>query len=188
VILGALWYWDSRNGSSVVDDERYGIVELPPVKNATGQPPVAEAGRAAPDFLLETPGGGELRLSDLQGQPVLVNFWATWCPPCRDEMPELVRAYDEHEDEGLVIVGVNLQEPDGAVEGFASEFGVDFPLVIDRDAEVADAWRLGGPFEGIPSSYLIDDRGVVQEIFYGPMDEDELGRALPGILAGTEQG
>jgi peroxiredoxin len=103
-------------------------------------------------------------------------------------MPELVRAYDEHEDEGLVIVGVNLQEPSGAVEGFATEFGVEYPIVIDRDAEVADAWRLGGPFEGIPSSYLIDGRGVVQEIFYGPMDGDDLTRALPAILAGSEDG
>jgi peroxiredoxin len=97
-------------------------------------------------------------------------------------MPELVAAYDEHRNEGLVIVGVNLQEPDGKVNGFVEDFGVEFPVVVDRDSEVADAWRLGGPFEGLPSSFFIDERGVIQERFFGQLSEDFLAERLESIL------
>jgi peroxiredoxin len=182
-IVGGLWYWDSRDGGGTGgEDGRFGVVELPEDKNPTGKKPLAEVGRAAPDFLLETPQGGTLRLSDLQGQPVVLNFWATWCPPCREEMPELVAAYERHREAGLVIVGVDLQEPDKTVLDFADEFGIVFPLVIDRDGDVADAWRLGGPIEGIPTSYFIDETGVVRDFFYGPMTEDFLEERLAKIL------
>lgn len=183
VILGGLWYWDSRGDSSVRDDD-YGIVDLPGEKNPTGRSPQPEAGRAAPDFILERLGAGTLRLSDLQGSPVVINFWASWCPPCRREMPELVAAYDRHRDQGLVIVGINLQEPNDLVQGFADDFGITFPLVIDRDGEVADAWRLGGPIQGLPTSYFIDADGVVQDLFYGPLTEEFLEERLAKILAG----
>ena len=183
MIVGGLWYWESRGGAgTLVDDPRFGVVELPAAKNATGRPPVAEVGRAGPDFVLETPGGGTLRLSDFQGQPMVLNFWASWCPPCRQEMPELVAAYEEHQEAGLVMVGINLQEPDGAVLAFAQEFGMRFPIAIDRDGEVADAWRLGGPIEGIPTSYFIDETGVVRALYYGPMTEEILEERLAAIL------
>ena len=180
-IVGGLWYWQNRGTAPALDDA-YGIVELPEAKNATDRPPVAEVDRAGPDFLLETPEGGTLRLSDLQGSPVLINFWASWCPPCRDEIPELVRAYERYQGEGLVIVGVNLQEPDGTVREFAREFGMTFPIGIDRDGEVGDAWRLGGPVEGIPTSYFVDETGVIRDFFYGPMTDDTLEEKLAEIL------
>ncbi len=181
IILGGLWYWDARGGANI-DDAGYGTIELPLERNATDRSPAVEIGRAAPDFLLETPTGGELRLSDLQGQPVLINFWASWCGPCRAEMPELVAAYDRYRDDGLVIVGVNLQEADEKVNEFASEFGMTFPIVIDRDGELRDVWRLGGPFDGIPTSYFIDASGVIRSLFYGPMQEAALEERLAEIL------
>ncbi len=180
VILGGLWYWDSRGGSGVSD--AYGAVELPADKNPTGRSPAPEVGRAGPDFLLEQPGGGTLRLSDFQGQPVLINFWATWCPPCRAEIPELVMAYERYRDQGLVIVAVNLQESNGQVLEFAEEFGMEFPIVIDRDGDVANVWRLGGPIEGIPTSYFLDETGVIRGFFYGPMTEDALEERLADVL------
>ncbi len=183
LIVGGLWYWDSRDGGGVSPSGgAFGIVELAEAKNPTGRSPAPEVGRAGPDFLLEQPDGGTLRLSDLQGQPVVLNFWATWCPPCREEMPELVAAYDTHQEHGLVIVGVDLQETDGQVLDFADEFGIEFPLVIDRNGEVAGAWRLGGPIEGIPTSYFLDETGVVRAFFYGPMTKESLEERLETIL------
>ena len=162
VILGGLWYWDSRGDGGAANDP-YGVVELPEAKNPTGDSPAPEAGRAGPDFILEQPDGGTLRLSDLQGQVVVLNFWASWCPPCRVEMPDLVRAYAAHKDDGLVVLGVNLQETNDRVLNFADEFGIEFPLVIDRDGELTEIWRLGGPFDGIPTTYFLDEAGVVQD-------------------------
>jgi peroxiredoxin len=181
LILGGLWYLDGRLNDSAGDD-RFGVVALPEAKNPTGESPAAEVGRAAPDFLLETPDGGTLRLSDLQGQPVLVNFWATWCAPCRQEMPELVAAYEQYRGQGLVIVGVNLQEPVSKIDAFADEFGVTFPIAIDRDSEVADAWRIGGPIQGLPSSYFIDATGVIQATTLGQLSEESLAENLAKIL------
>ena len=180
LIVGGLWYWDSRGGGSAKDS--YGTVELPESKNPTGRSPAPEVDRAAPDFILETPDGGTLRLSDLQGHPVMLNFWASWCPPCRAEIPELVEAYARYRQAGLVIVGVDLQEPDDIVAGFAQDFGVEYPLVIDRDGEMRDVWRLGGPVQGIPTSYFIDATGVIRARFYGPLTEDLLADRLAKIL------
>jgi peroxiredoxin len=100
-------------------------------------------------------------------------------------MPDLVQAYDRYREEGLVVVGVDLQETDDQVNEFADEFGVDFPLVVDRDSEVADSWRIGGPFEGLPSSYFIDAEGVVRERSFGPLDEDVIDERLAAILPGA---
>jgi cytochrome c biogenesis protein CcmG/thiol:disulfide interchange protein DsbE len=186
-IVGGLWYFQGWGGSSsVVGSDGFGTVELPAARNATGESPSGQKGRAAPDFLLEridAEGAGDtLRLSDLQGQPVLVNFFATWCPPCRDEVPEIVRAYEAHRDQGLVVVAVDLQEADEGVRAFAEEFGMAFPIVVDRTGEVAQSWHIGGPIRGIPSSYFVGENGVIEELFYGPMMDDIIEKNLTSIM------
>ena len=135
LIFGVLLYLDGRLDDGTADD-RFGIVALPSLKNPTGRAPASEIGRAGPDFLLETPQGGTLRLSDFQGRPVVLNFFASWCRPCRREMPEFVAAYSRYRAQGLVIVGVDMQEPAKKVLKFADDFGIRFPLAIDRDGEV----------------------------------------------------
>jgi peroxiredoxin len=184
-IVGGLVYIErERGGGGSVASDGTGIVELPAEKNATGRGVSTEVGRAAPDFLLKGTDGSELRLSDLQGKPVLVNFWASWCTPCRQEMPEIVKSYDAHKGDGLVVVAVDLQENGDQVDGFAREFGMEFPIVIDRNGGVADAWRIGGPVEGIPSSYFLDAHGVVQARAFGPMTADTLAQNLRTIGVG----
>jgi len=178
-IVGAIWYIESRglpfieDGSSAGSGD-YGPVALPPERNPTGRDSSPEKERAAPDFLLETLDGGTLRLSDLQGKAVLVNFWATWCQPCRSELPHLVAAYDRYRQEGLEIVAVNLQEDEDTIAGFVEEFGMQFPVVIDRSGDVSDEYRV----IGIPTSYFIDRSGVVRSIYTGPFVGQESRQAI----------
>lgn len=184
-IVGGLAYLErQRGGGSSTASDGTGIVELPAAKNPTGKPVSTEVGRAAPDFLLSTADGGQLRLSDLQGKPVLVNFWASWCVPCRQEMPDIVKAYDANASAGFVVVGVDLQENVEQIRTFAQEFGMKFPIVIDRRGSVAAAWRIGGPIKGIPASYFLDERGIVQGRVYGPMTAEVLAQNLRTIGVG----
>jgi len=180
-IVGGLYYIEQRRGGGGRVADGTGIVALPAEKNATGRPPSTEIGRAAPDFLLDTPDGGRLRLSDLQGKPVLVNFWASWCAPCRQEMPEIVRAQAAYKASGFTVVAVDLQENDTQVRAFAQEFGMTFPIVIDRNGGVGEAWHIGGPVQGIPSSYFLDATGVVRARVYGPMTAQSLSDNLAKI-------
>jgi peroxiredoxin len=181
-IVGVLLYIERARDSGTASSGEFGIVELPAGANPTGQPPATDVGRAAPDFLLESPDGERVRLSDYRGRPLLVNFWASWCTPCRQEMPEIVRAHGEHAGDGLVVIAVDLQEDAGTVRTFADEFGMRFPIAIDRTGEVGDAWRIGGPVEGIPSSYFIDADGIVRARIFGPLSEATLDGNLESIL------
>ncbi|HEX5479512.1 MAG TPA: TlpA disulfide reductase family protein [Dehalococcoidia bacterium] len=181
-IVGVLFYLEKRDTGGAAGSSGYGTVALPANANTTGRSPSSDVGRAAPDFVLEKPDGTTLRLSDLRGKPVVVNFWASWCTECRQEMPDIVRAYDANAATGLVVVGVDLQENADAVQQFAREFGMKYPLVIDRNGGVADTWRIGGPVEGIPSSYFIDPNGIVQARSYGPMTPQAIADNLAKIM------
>jgi len=179
-IVGALLYIQASGGDEA--DDGYGTVALPADKNPSGREPAAEAGRVAPDFLLRALSGNDLRFSDLRGRPILVNFWSTWCTTCRAEMPELVEAYKTHQRDGFVVLGVNLREADTRVQPFAEDFGMSFPVLLDRSGEVARTWRIGGPTEGLPSSYFIDRDGVVTRVVYGLLTQKALSEGLALIL------
>ena len=182
-IIAVIWYLDTRG-----DDDRsptgeeYGIRDLPAGFVPAGAKVAAEDGAIAPDFLLELVDGGETRLSDFRGQPVVLNFWATWCRPCRQEMPQLVEAYDKYKDEGLVIIGLNLQEGRSVIQPFADEYGMDFPLLIDRDGDVGDKYRL----LGLPTTLFIDADGVIQRVFNGPLQEEEDGTNVQGAIGESD--
>jgi peroxiredoxin len=142
----------------------------------------AEEGKLAPDFLLETLDGGELSLSDLRGQAVALNFWASWCAPCRKEIPQLVAASDQFAEQGLVVVGANLQESPDTIRRYAEDFGMDFPIALDRTGSVADEYRL----LGIPTTYFIDRQGVIRSVFRGPFLEQLEGTSVQGAIEESE--
>jgi peroxiredoxin len=167
-IVGVLLYVEQQRDSGAQTEDGLGIVAFPPGLNAPSTPISTNIGGAAPDFVLESPDGVRVRFSDLRGTPVLVNFWASWCAPCREEMPDIVRAHDESNG-SFAVLAVNLQENAGQVREFAGDFGMTFPIVIDRNGQVADAWRIGGPVEGIPASYFIDAEGIVRARSFGPL-------------------
>ncbi len=135
------------------------------------RPTVAKKGELAPEINLKSLNSDQIVLSQLEGHPVLVNFWATWCGPCREEFPALVRAYKKYKDQGLVIIGVNFQDEntDEGVLTFMRNTLVNFPIVRD----IGD--RVGGMYgiRGLPTSIFIDRKGVIRDIVIGgPMTDD----------------
>jgi peroxiredoxin len=141
-----------------------------------------EPGDIAPDFLLQNMAGDEERLSDYRGQPVVLNFWATWCAPCRKEMPQFVRAYDDYRDEGLVIIALNQQESESIIRPFIEDYGVRFPVLIDRDGDVGREYRTNG----YPETFFIDADGIVREHFIGPFESSDRGENVQGAIGETE--
>ena len=154
------------------------IVSLEP---AGERLPPRPASFQAPDFTLPTLSGGTIRLADFRGKVVLLNFWATWCVPCRMEMPALEAFYQRHKDAGLAVLAINLDTlSTTSVEAFVQEVMVTFPVALDPSWSIAGGYRV----LGLPTTYFIDRAGnvVVREV--GERDWlDEVSRvAVEGLL------
>ena len=183
IVAGLLYLQSNRGGNA--QEEGFGTVELPAAKNATTQSPAAAERRAAPDFVLRDLDGASVRLSDLQGKPVIVNFWATWCGTCRAETPDLIAMYESNQSKGLELLAVNLREGEASVAKFVDDFGMPYSVLLDRNGEVARTWRIGGPNNGVPSTYFIDGEGVVQKVVFGYVTEALMAEGLALILEGS---
>lgn len=134
-----------------------------------------EQGDLAPDFELETLDGETVKLSDYRGQKVLLNFWASWCPPCRAEMPDMQKFHEEYED--AVILAVNLRETETSasnVENFLEEFNVTFTVLSDKNTVVANIYKA----QALPTSYLINTEGKIHNIAIGPLNYDAMVKAF----------
>jgi peroxiredoxin len=129
----------------------------------------------APDFNLSDVSGKPHRLSDYRGKVVIVNFWATWCDPCREEMPSMQRALDKLGADGLTILGIDLGDQRGTVRQFKQGYSIKFPLLLDPDSTMTSQWPLP---KGIPTSFVIDAQGRIAYIAEGRRDWDH-----PTILA-----
>jgi cytochrome c biogenesis protein CcmG, thiol:disulfide interchange protein DsbE len=154
-----------------------GVSANPAASSAVAAPQV---GFAAPDFSLQTLEGGTYTLSDLRGQVVLVNLWATWCPPCRAEMPAIQKVYAEYQGQGLVVLGINstVQDDLPAVAPFITEYGLTFPILLDDTGKVSSMYQL----RSLPSSYFIDREGVIRYVVSGPMSEALLYARIGELL------
>ncbi|GIW20705.1 MAG: hypothetical protein KatS3mg065_1001 [Chloroflexota bacterium] len=141
--------------------------------------PVARTGQPAPPLAGVTLDGGRLDLAELRGRPVIVNFWASWCRPCREEFPLLAAALRDHAEEGLAIVGVLFKDEPEPARRFVADQGVDWPTVLDPDGRLAATYRVVAP----PQTYFIDRSGVVRSIQIGELLGVDLDRQLPAILA-----
>ncbi len=135
-------------------------------------------GNRAPDFRLEDLDGNQVSLQDHRGQVVLINFWATWCEPCRDEIPDIEAVYQARRDEGFAVLGVNSHETRGAIEPFVGELGVSYPILIDENGRVEKTYR---PV-GLPMSVLVDQDGIIQRRHLGVLTRDQLQEYLAELL------
>lgn len=140
-----------------------------------------QVGQPAPDFTLRTLEGDEVSLSDFRGQPVLINFWATWCAPCRREMPELVRIYNARRDEGFIVLAIDLTHQDSIeeVEAFVEEFEMNFPVLLDETGAVSD--ELYHLF-GLPMSVFVNRDGIVARIHIGIMTAGQVDEFVNEIM------
>jgi cytochrome c biogenesis protein CcmG/thiol:disulfide interchange protein DsbE len=135
-------------------------------------------GRQAPGLKLESLDGRQVSLADYAGQVVLLNFWATWCPPCKEEIPAIERAYEGHRDEGFMVLGINEGEASQVVQAFAGELGITYPVLIDRRGDVAAQYRR----RGLPLTVIVDRDGVIQVRHEGYMTAGQLDSYLSRLL------
>jgi cytochrome c biogenesis protein CcmG/thiol:disulfide interchange protein DsbE len=138
-----------------------------------------QPGDTAPDFALTTFDGQPLKLSDLRGKIVVVNFWASWCPPCRDEAPDLQAIWEDYGAQGVVVVGVAWLDADRDSRAFMTEFGMTYPNAPDTGEVVGKLYRI----TGAPENFVIDQNGVIAHTIVNPVTYDSLATLLDALLA-----
>ncbi len=167
LLFGGLWIWLTR-------------VPADAPSPAITAEMVPQRGFLAPDFELPSLEGPPVRLSDLRGKPVIVNFWATWCPPCRAEMPALQRVAQRYQEYGLTVLLVNQGESPGQVRGFLSSLNITLPALLD-DGRAATVYRV----RGLPTTVFIRPDGRIEDVITGgpltePFLEEKVNALLPG--------
>jgi len=176
VIVGLVWFFDRPNAA--------GVQAITLSASPTGPAPRLE--REAPDFSVRTLGGEDVRLSDFRGRPVWINFWATWCPPCRAEAPDIQEVYEAHESEGLVVLAISIGESTNTVADYIKRTGMTVTVGIDEGTNVAAQYRI----VGIPTHFFIDREGVLREWRIGSMSkktmESKVGEIMSPVAAETE--
>lgn len=139
---------------------------------------VPSAGAPSLDFVLQDMNGKDVRLADFKGRPVLINFWATWCPPCKAEMPAIDAYYEAHRGEGLTVLAVNSQDAPTTVQAFINAQGFHFPVLLDQHNVVSDLYQV----QGLPTTFVIDRDGVIQHIQIGAISAQQLDAVVRPLL------
>jgi cytochrome c biogenesis protein CcmG/thiol:disulfide interchange protein DsbE len=165
-IAGLAWIWLSAVPNSATTGD---LIASP------------REGFLAPDFTLERFDGETITLSELRGSVVVVNFWASWCPPCRAEMPALQEVYENNRGQGLEILAVNAtyQDQEAEAKTLANEFGLSFPILLERTGEMARGYQL----RAMPSTFFINREGVIRKVILGgPMSEATIQTSVEELL------
>ena len=144
----------------------------------SAEPQGINTGNRARDFQLEALDGSKVSLSDYRDKVALVNFWATWCPPCRAEIPDFEAAYRKYSGDGFVVLGVNVQEPRELVEPFVTQLDMTYPVLLDEQGRVMSEYRA----LGLPMSFLVDRDGVIQVRHMGVLTSAQLETYLAKFL------
>jgi len=140
------------------------------------------SGKPAPDFALKTLDGQAVHLSDYRGKAVLINLWATWCPPCLAEMPAIQAAYEKYKDQGLVVLGIDYTAQDNLanVTAFVAKYQLTFPILLDQGGNISS---LSYDMHGLPDSYFIDRSGVVRRMISGAIPAELMDGFIQEIIA-----
>ncbi|AFM41145.1 Peroxiredoxin [Desulfosporosinus acidiphilus SJ4] len=154
----------------------------PTVKGIQGQEPTVglEKGNLAPDFELQSVDGKTIKLSSLRGKKVILNFWASWCPPCRLEMPEMEKFSTQNKSKGIEILSVNLTKAErnrDDVTTFMKTDSITFPVLLDEKGDAAQLYNISS----IPASFVIDTQGVIRQTIVGPMTMETMGTMVKAI-------
>jgi peroxiredoxin len=145
-----------------------------------------QIGQRAPDFIgkngdqevrLTDLDGQEVRLAEFTGRPVWVVFWATWCPPCQQETPDIRAAYEAHRDEGLVVLAIDIQEPAEVVREYAGRYELTYPIAFDTYAAIMKTYAVFG----LPTHYFIDRDGTIRDRYFGPLTRELMERRIAAI-------
>ncbi len=171
VLLSVIWMYISR---------------VPTMNAGDSAPPSPQIGFSAPDFTLNALDGEKMTLSDLRGKVVLVNLWASWCPPCRAEMPTLDAVYRKYRDTGFVVLAVNTtyQDTEADARAFVQRLGLTFPILLDRDGTTSQRYKL----QGLPTSFFVGRDGIIRDIVIGgPMSETLIASKVEGLLPKENQ-
>lgn len=146
------------------------LSRVPVSATTNGELPASpREGFPAPDLTLDQIGGGQVTLSQLRGKVVMVNLWASWCAPCRIEMPAIEKVYRAYKDQGFVVLGVNstFQDSEPDAIAFVQEMNLTFPILLDRTGSVSHRYQL----RALPSTYFLDRKGVIRVAVFGSMNE-----------------
>ena len=165
--LGVSWAVRRQPAAPAAPDP-HPIVPAPD-RPASGGPTLPVVGNPAPDFTLPSLSGDPVRLVSLKGRPVFINFWATWCPPCLKEMPEIARLHQRYAGR-LEVLGVDLAEPRERVEAFVREAGYGWTFLLDSAGHVAEQYLV----MGLPTSFFVDPAGIVRARHIGPMTYEQM--------------
>lgn len=161
------------------------VSRVPPL---TTNDPTAKAspreGFNAPDFTLDQLDGGQVTLSKLRGQVVIVNLWASWCTPCRVEMPEIERVWQAYKDKGLVVLGVDttFQDSEQDAIAFVRELNLTFPILFDRTGGTSNRYQL----RALPSTFFIDRKGVIRSAVFGSMNAGLIESKVAELVGETQ--
>lgn len=170
VVYGAYDYWQGRQAAELAAEQES-------EKSAGGAYETGiQLGQQAPDFQLDDLDGNPYSLSELRGKVVFVNFWATWCPPCRVEMPHMQQVYEEHGGD-VVILGVNMTPSESSqetVRSFIQDQSLSFPIVLDEEGQVKDRYRV----ISYPTTYVLDQDGIIRQIYRGPVNTEMMNNTI----------